>query len=248
MKRTVLMTIGIVVGSIIIGSVAAFGVAGARTERALGDMSTLFTIGTGTVQIKADIFRTDLTILTTEKLARDAQQKNDTKANAVIAALKKIGVKEEDLKTTGYALYPAYKWNRDTNENELIGYQASYTLNVTVYDLKKMGEVIDVGTNEGVNQIGGISYDVKNHEEYNTEALKLAMRDAKKKAEIALGEYGKAIYTIKSINLSSVAPVTPTDERAAPGKMVGGGAGGVAPNIMNGAITFTVTVNVEFGF
>jgi hypothetical protein len=247
MKKTLLMTVGIVVGSIIIGSIAAFGVAGARTERAIGEMSTLFANGTGVVQVKADIFRTDLTILTTEKLAREAQQKNDTKANAVIEALKKIGVMEKDLKTTGYALYPVYKWNKDTNENELVGYQASYTLNVTVYGLKKMGEVIDVGTNEGVNQIGGISYDVKNHEEYNTEALKLAMRDAKKKAEIALGEYGKTIFTIKSINLGSVAPVTPADERA-PGKSLGGGASGVAPNIMNGAITFTVYVSVEFGF
>ena len=62
-------------------------------------------------------------------------------------------------------------------------------------------------------------------------------------------EYQKTIYTIKSISLNGMAPVATADERAVPGKsMAGGGAGGVAPSIMNGAITFTVTVSVEFGF
>lgn len=246
MKKTIIIAIAILLGSTLIGSITAFGVAGARDTGK--DTSTLLVTGIGMVKAKPDKYRVDLTITTIEKLARDAQQNNDKKANAVIDAIKKMGIKEEQIITTGYWLNPVYKWNPETNENILNGYQASYSLNVTATDLKKISEVIDTATSNGVNQIGGISFDIANKEEFQNEALKLAMRDAKKKAEIALGEYGKTIFAINTITLNSNQMPMPLMNQMQANKSYDNAQGGVAPDIMSGPLEFTVTVNVEFGY
>lgn len=246
MKKTIIIAIAILLGSVLVGSVAAFGVAGAKDTGK--ETNTLFVTGIGTIKAKPDKYRVELTVTTIEKLARDAQQNNDKKANAVIEAIKKMGIKEEQIITTGYWLNPVYKWNPETNENMLNGYQASYSLNVTTTDLKKISEVIDTATSNGVNQIGGITFDIANKEEFQNEALKLAMRDAKKKAEIALGEYGKTIFTINTITLNSSQMPMPYMNQMQANKSYDNAQGGVAPDIMSGPLEFTVTVNVEFGY
>ncbi len=249
MKRTVILTIAIVVGSILVGSLAAFGVAGAKDAGTGANMNVLNVTGTGVVKAKPDKFIVPLTISTTDKSARTAQQENDKKANDLIDTLKKMDVKDDDMVTSGYTLNPVYKYFPDENESRIVGYQASYTLTVTAYDLKKIGEIIDAGTDKGVNGIGGVVYAVKNEEELMTEALKRAMRDARTKADIALNAYGLKVYQVTTISLNSTSPVFSQNNppmRGAADKE--GGAGGVAPNIMTGDLSFFVQVYVEFAY
>lgn len=251
MKKTIIMTTGIVIGSLIIGSIAAFGVVGAKDTQNVQEAenkNTIFVTGVGTVTAKPDKFIVDLTITTTDKSARQAQQQNDSKANALIEALKKIGCKEDDLETIGYYLNPVYKYFPEDNESRLVGYQASYTLKVTAYDLKKIGEIIDKGTENGVNQIGSINYTVKNEADFYAEALKTAMRDAKSKADTALGEYSLKVLSVKNINIAGYQPYITNKSMAPSEDSRGGGAGGVSPNIISGNYSITVNVNVEFNY
>ncbi len=253
-KKTLLVTVAIIAGSILVGSVSAFGVAGASiTPNDTGsddEARIITTTGTGIVTAKPDKFTINFTVTTNNKSAREAQQNNDTKINAFIDALKDAGVTEDDMKTVSYRLDTAYEWNPDTRKNEMIGYKASYTLQVVRYDLAEMGDIIDLATSNGVNNIGTIIYGVQNPEKLTNDALVLAMRDAHDKADIALGEYDLEIARVGNIHLNTYDPVAPpmaydkSDMRAVGAEE----SGGVAPNIIAGDLEYRVNVNVTFEF
>ncbi len=69
---------------------------------------------------------------------------------------------------------------------------------VTVRDLDNLGDLIDVASKSGANQINSIQFTVEDEEAYYQEALVLAMSNAKGKANAILGTMDK-----KSRNASS---------------------------------------------
>ncbi len=250
-KNTLILTVAIIVGSILVGTLGAFGVAGAASTPEDNDCDSPRIIsvnGTGVVTVKPDKFTISFTFWTQTKSARDAQQTNDKKANDLIDALKDAGVKEDDMVTSGYRLDTAYEWNQDTRKNELVGYRASYTLVVTTYDLADMGEMIDLATSNGVNNIGSIQYGVKDREALATEALKLAMQDAKAKANLALGEYDLEVLKVRNIYLNTYEPIGGTYEENSKMRGVAAEDSSVAPTIISGDLTHSVNVSVEFEF
>lgn len=253
-KKTLLLTVAIIAGSILVGSLSAFGIAGANTTPHDTDsddeVRIITTSGTGVVTTEPDKFTINFTVITENKSAREAQQSNDTKVNAFIDALKDAGVTEDDMKTVSYRLDTAYEWNPDTRKNEKVGYRASYTLEVVRYDLAEMGDIIDLATGNGVNNIGTIVYGVQNPEKLTNDALILAMRDAHDKADIALGEYDLEITRVGNIRLNTYDPVAPPSAYDKGDMRVVGAeeGGGVSPNIIAGDLVYKVHVNVTFEF
>lgn len=118
-----------------------------------------------------------------------AQNEAAKKMNMAIDLLKKGGVDEKDIETTGYNAYPQYEYSycadyRDcTNQQKLIGYEVSQTLTVTVRDTKKAGELLSSIGTTGVTNISGISFTVDDVEKYKTEARIKAIESAKAQAE-----------------------------------------------------------------
>ena len=238
-------TIAIMIMAVAVGSVILFGRAQAADP--VDPKNELTVTGTGIIKAVADKFSTVLTITTKDDSARNAQQQNDKKANALIEALVKAGVAKTDMATIDYRLDPMYKWDPVKNINEPDGYLSSYGLRVTVYDLKKMGEVIDVGTNNGVNTISGISYEVKTTEALRQEALKMAMKDAKTKATVALSEYGRKVTGVKFVNIND-AGGTVNYQRNAAKASGGGGNEAYAPDIIADSMTITSSVTIVFTY
>lgn len=247
MKNNVkIATVAIMILAVAIGAFTLFGKASAADPA--DPKNELTVTGMGLIKVSADKFSVVMTLQTLDKSAREAQQQNDRKANALIDALAKAGVDRKDLVTSDYSLYPHYTWDPKNNTNELDGYTANYSLKVTVYDLKKMGEVIDLGTSNGVNNIGGISYEAKTLDNIRQEALKLAMRDAKTKATVALSEYGRKVTGIKLVSINDASPIAPS--RNIMNKTGGGGAedAGYAPDIIADTLTVTSSVTVVFTY
>jgi len=251
-NKTLILTVAIVVGSILVGTFGAFGVAGATDKPEKTEDPRIISVsGTGIVTAKPDKFTVNFTISTQKKLARDAQQANDTKANAVIDAMKDAGVTEDDMQTTSYRLDTVYEWDKENRKNVLVGYRASYSLMVTRYDLADMGGIIDIATSNGVDNIGTIQYGIKNRERLTSEALRLAMKDAKGKADLALEVYDLEVLRVGNIHLNTYEPVARNsyEEKGDMDRAIGGAApSAVAPVIIAGDLTFSVHVSVVFEF
>jgi uncharacterized protein YggE len=126
-----------------------------------------------------------------------AQQQASQAMDAVMTALENSGVAEKDIKTTSFNIWQQSRWDPDTQQEVVTGYQVSNSIQVTVRDVNTVGEVIDAAVTAGEDyiRVNGIQFEVDDPSDYLEEAREKAMADAKAKAvqladlaDVTLGE------------------------------------------------------------
>ena len=137
-----------------------------------------------------------------DKDVKKAQQKVNESIAAIRQALIDHGVKEENINTEFINIYAIYDYNND--QEQLAAYNASSTLAIRVTDMESVGTLIDICFAAGANTLNGISFSASDTEEANTEALKKAVADATKKAEIMAESAGLKITGIEVISEGGV--------------------------------------------
>lgn len=117
--------------------------------------------------------------------AEDALNQINEKANQIISAVKELGIKEEDIKTQNYSLYPQYDYKSGVTVPS--GYNANEQLVIKVknvdQDKELVGRVVSTVSGAGANQVTGINYSVSNLNDLKQEARIKAIFDAKGKSE-----------------------------------------------------------------
>jgi len=154
-------------------SSAAAGVS-ARTINVSGD---------GEVTLTPDIAYLYLGVMTDKPTAMEAQTANSIAINNVINAIKNEGIKDEDIKTINYSISPKYEYDKNTGNSKIVGYTVSNTLNVTVKDMNKVGQIINKAVENGANISNSISFGISNYEKYYNMALLNALLNAQGKVQ-----------------------------------------------------------------
>ena len=158
--------------------------------------------GTGEVRVSADTAIISLGVNARDKDVLKAQQRVNETIAAIRTALIEQGVKEENINTDFINIYPLYDYSND--QEQLAAYNASSTLAIKVTDMESVGSLIDVCFAAGANTLNGISFSASDTEEAKTEAMKKAVTDAKKKAEILAEAAGLKIIGIEIISEGGV--------------------------------------------
>jgi uncharacterized protein YggE len=118
--------------------------------------------------------------------AQMAMAQNNTLMAQVIAALKQLGIPDNQLQTSSVSLTPVYSSPPPQNppvEPQLIGFDASNIVIAQLTDLTKVGPAIDAAVGAGANQIQSIAFQVANDEPYRLTALQQAGALARAKAQ-----------------------------------------------------------------
>jgi uncharacterized protein YggE len=159
--------------------------------------------GLGTIKASPDIAYITLGIVNEDADAKEAQRKNAEQMDELVAALKESDIKDEDIKTVSYNIYPKYDYDRNTGVSKIVGYSVNNSVQVTVRDILKTGTIIDIATENGANTGGGISFGLSNYEGYYNDALKAAVENAKKKADTIADTLGVSLKLPVSVTESS---------------------------------------------
>jgi uncharacterized protein YggE len=169
---------------------------------------TLSVTGNGEVNATPDIAYISLGVTTEKTTVGEAQSINSDTMNKLIASIENQGIDKNDIKTDDFSISPKYNYNEKTGESTLAGYTVSNTLNVTVRNISKAGQVIDSAVQSGANVSTGISFGVSDYEKYYNTALANAMANAKSKAQVMADALNVNISTpVKVSELSSSTPV-----------------------------------------
>lgn len=151
--------------------------------------SEAFTVtGEGKVSVIPDIATVNVGVISNGSTVKEAQNNLNENINAVTAAIKKVGIDEKDIKTSNYNLSPTYDYS--AGDQQITGYEAASTLTIKVRKIDSANNVVDAATAAGANTVGGISFDVDDKTKAEDEARKLAVADAKAKAELAAATTG----------------------------------------------------------
>ena len=229
--RTILVLAGV-----LLAASAIAGVAQPRLGRAAAAATTktITVTGNGSVTIVPDQAGFDFTVDTRAATAKTALAQNATAAAAVSAALKNAGVDAAQIQTSQVSLSP------QTNQagTDVIGYAASTSVSVTS-TIAKAGSLVDAAVAAGADGVSGPNLSLSDQDAQYRAALKLAVADAKAKAQTLADAGGLALGGVQTIvEGGGQTPVVFEQKAAAT-------AGGVAIEPGTQTVDATVTVTYE---
>lgn len=167
---------------------------------ALGQMNAQETkpmitvMGEGKVKVVPDQVSISVSVESKGTKAADVKKENDTKVDAVLKYIKKMGIDAKDFQTTRVSLNDQYDYEKKKHN-----YVAVQSIQILVKDLSKYDALMEGLVDSGINNIGNIDFQSSKIEMHKSEARKLAIQNAKAKAQDYVGALGQKIgfaYTI----------------------------------------------------
>jgi len=101
---------------------------------------------------------------------------NTRRQRAVLDTLRKLGLTEGQLSTTGYAVTPEMRY--DGKQPQVVGYVARNTVQADVRRIEQVGSLIDAALGAGANVVSSLRF----YSSRADEARRLALADAVAKA------------------------------------------------------------------
>lgn len=131
--------------------------------------------------------------------AAGAMRENATRMERVIAALKRAGIADKDLRTASISLQPQYRYG-ENQPPVITGYQASNSVTVKFRDIGKAGLILDALVATGANQISGPDLGLDNPAAAMDEARLDAIAKARARADLYARAAGLSVKRILSIS------------------------------------------------
>ncbi len=160
--------------------------------------------GEGEVMAVPDIATLRLGVEVQAATVAEAQSQAAEAMDEVMDALTDNGVAEKDIQTQYFSIRQITKWDRDKEEQIVIGYRVTNKVTAKIREIDKAGVIIDAVAAAGgdLTRIDSIDFSVDDPSAYYEEAREKAMADAKAKAEqlaeLADAKLGKATYISES--------------------------------------------------
>lgn len=199
--------------------------------------------GEGKVYAKPDVATVSLGVTDSAIDVSSVLGKTTDKVNAIIKAVKALGVEEKDIQTTQYSINPQYNWNKDGGRT-FNGYTTSQTIEVKIRDFTKIGQILQKATDNGANNVGDLQFTIDNpgqlKEQAREKAIVQAKANAKNLAEKSGIKLGKLINVYESYypvmySAKGMGGVEAMDSQSAP-----------APVIQPGQQEINITINLTY--
>lgn len=158
---------------------------------------TVVTTGEGVVKRPPDRAWVTVAAESRAKTPQEAQRANATVMSSVMAKITGAGIPADAVQTASFDLQPEFDYTN--NKQTLRGYVARNTLEVRVDDLPKLGDVIDATIGAGATNISGVRFDLKDRAGAEREALRMAVADARQRADAAAAGAGLKVERVLKI-------------------------------------------------
>ncbi|MFA6278778.1 MAG: SIMPL domain-containing protein [Candidatus Paceibacterota bacterium] len=233
----------------------------AQTMNTLGNIGrsgvpatdTITVQGDGQATLPPDVARISFTVDNTKVTVADAQDATTKQANAAIAFVKEQGVADKDVKTLSYNISPQYSYPNPcqpgmlcptyTGTPKITGYQVSETIQVTMRDLTKVGEMLGGLGKLEVQNVNGPAFALDDSTAGYDAARADAITKAKTQAKLLSKQLGVSLGKIVNFSESSGGYAYP---------MYGLGMGvsstkaESAPNVPVGENTYNASVSITY--
>lgn len=159
----------------------------------------LFATGIGQVIVTPDMAYIYIGVQNQDPILADAIDENSTTSDAVIKAIKGLGIKATDIQTSSFNVY---KQSQYFNNGEMYDeiYNVDNTVYITVRDRKLINDVLDASIKAGANNINGIQFDLADKTTAISEARKFAIENANLEA--------KEVASLSGVELLEIANVS----------------------------------------
>lgn len=234
-------------------------------------LNTVTFFGDGTAELPPDLAFLSGSVETEAPTAPAALSQNSRTMEAVIAAMRELGVADPDIRTTGLNVFPVYSQPSPPvcgpaptpppgvrvtppvpcgtpQPPTIIGYRATNGIRVRTTDLSKVGDIIQAQVDAGINNFTGIQYGLQNPEQLRILALQAAFADAFAQARAASEAVGVPLGPVVNFSVQFTnAPPVPGVATAAPARTaIPIAAPPALPPVLPGPFSAQTRVSVTF--
>ncbi len=214
---------------------------------------TITVQGNGQATLPPDVARISFTVENTSATVSEAQAATTKQANAAIEYVKEQGIDDKDVKTLSYNISPQYSYPNPCSPGALCptysgtpkitGYHVAQTIQVTMRDLSKTGELLGGLGSLEVQNVNGPALALDDSTAGYNAARADAIDKAKKQAKLLAKQLGVRLGKIVNFSESSGGYPYPM--------MYGMGGDAVlskaeAPNIPTGENTYNASVSITY--
>lgn len=150
-----------------------------------GPTPSIVSSGVGVASGEPDIAVVSLGVEALRDTVSEARNDAADALAEVIAELRAAGIAEDDIRTTYFSIHPRYEYQRE-GEQQLLGFQVTNTLSITVRDLEATGDVVDRAAAAGGDliRVQSIDFQLEDTSALEEEARIQAIADAQEKADL----------------------------------------------------------------
>jgi len=235
--------------AVLLTFIMVFSISGANVVLAQNEPPVIRVTGAGSITALPDFADVILGVETTARTPQEAVEQNNAILNDVLAAVRALGIADDDIVTHQFNLSPA----RDFMTWQPVeGHVAFNSVSVRVNDLDMLGYVLGAGIDAGASLSGNVRFGLNNPNALYYEALAIAITDAENKAN--------AMARAMGVTVTGVVSATETNTWTIPvlGRSDAGGfldmqhesfamtASGMHVPIQSGEITITARVEIAY--
>jgi uncharacterized protein YggE len=181
----------------LIALVLAAPQASAQSPDASNPPNVVVTSGQAVVRHAPDRAFVTVTVEARAKNPRDAQRQNAEAMTAVQQRLTVARVPKDAVRTLGYDLEQEFDFTQGRRvPREFVARNA---IEVRVDEIARVGEILDVAVQGGATSVSGVRFDIRDREKIERDALRLAVVDARSRAEAAAAGAGRTLDRIIKI-------------------------------------------------
>ena len=207
----------------------------------LKPMPMISVSGEGKVNVTPDQAFISISVETKGSNATEVKKQNDITVEKVVQYLKKSKLPSADMQTKRVSLNPQYEYDK-----KKYTYIATQTIDILLKDLGLYDGLMEGLVDSGINQINLVEFRSSKMAQYESEARKLAMKDAKVKAEDYVSVLGQKVGKAFTIS-DNTQHYNPQPVMYAMRDMAeAGGSGAPRETLAIGEINITANVSVGF--
>ncbi len=226
---------------------------GVAAMSALADeapVSQLSVRGEAILNVSPDQVMVNLGVTSEANTAQQALSSNNDNMNAMMRALKKLGLGKDEYKTQQFQVHPM--WSRRPRNPapewgaKIIGYRVTNSLQVRTQKMQLAGDIIGAAMSAGANTVNSVQFGLADAREFRAQAIKQAMENAQTDAQTLAAASGDKIKRTLSLNLDN-AVATPMHVQPQ-AQMMGRAMAmdGAAPPIEAGDVNVQASVSVIY--
>ena len=159
---------------------------------------SIITSGEAVVRRAPDQAFVTAAVETRARNPRDAQQQNATGMAAVLQRLAAAGIPKDAIRTLGYTVHQEFDFvNGRRVPKEFVARNA---VEIRVDAIDRAGEIIDAAVQAGASGVDRIRFELRDRPALEREALRLAVIDARARADAAAAGAGRTVDRILKID------------------------------------------------
>lgn len=163
---------------------------------------TISVTGVGRASLTPDRFTFTVGVQTVAPTVDAAVAENNQRIASVIAALKKGGAADKEIRTSNFSIYPQQAYEQG-QPPRITGYQVSNNVTVTREKIADAGKLLQSAVSAGVNVATGLQFQVSDPLRGRDQGMKAAFDDARGKATVLAQAAGRTLGRALTISEGS---------------------------------------------